>query len=101
MTNRIRLLSNRGGMKTFIEDNPHDEANPIVHEHCDVSGVLAEAKIMRDDLPAGKDWRAVAVIPQFQVNKMLRDGSIHDPAALRKWANDPDNAYFRLWRGRV
>ncbi len=101
MTNRLHLLSNRGGMKTYIEDNPHDTENPIVHELNDVTEQLAQAKIVRDDLPAGKDWREVMTIPSFLVNRALREGWFQDSEAWRKIANDPDYAYFRLWRGRV
>lgn len=98
---RVRMLSSRGGMTTYIEDNPHEEDNPIVHEHYDATEQLAQAKIVRDDLPAGKDWRAVATIPPFVMNQALREGWFHDEKAWRKWGNDPDNAYFRLSRGRL
>lgn len=101
MTGRVRLLSSHGGMKTFIEDNPHEEDNPIVHEHYDATEQLAQAQIVRNDLPPGKDWRAVATIPPFVMNRAFREGWFHDEKAWRKWGNDPDNAYFRLWRGRL
>lgn len=101
MTNRIRLVSNRNGMRTYVEDNPHDEMNPIIHEHNDVGRTLDQAKIFRDDLPPDKEWRAVMTIPPFLMNELLRTGKIHDQAALRKMANDSNYAYLRLWRGRV
>lgn len=101
MTNRIRLVSNVNGMRTYLEDNPHDVMNPIVHEHNDLGSTLDECKIMRDDLPPDKDWRAVMTIPPFLFNELIRTGKVHDQAALRKMANDPGWAYLRLWRGRV
>ena len=101
MTNRIRLLSSRKGFQTWIEDNPHDEGNPIVHEREETTRMLDQAKIIRDDLPKDKDWTAVATIPQSVYNRAFREGWWSDGSAWRKWANDPDNAYLRLSRGRV
>ncbi len=101
MTARVQLLSSRKGFQTWIEDNPHDEMNAIVHERENVTPLLEQAKIVRDDLPAGKDWRAIATIPQTVVNKAFREGWFHDQKAWRKWANDSNNAYLRLSRGRA
>jgi hypothetical protein len=33
--------------------------------------------------------------------QMVRDGSINDKKALKKWLNDPDNRPFRTWKGRI
>lgn len=101
MTNRVTLISSKGGMKTYMEENPHDVGNPIIHEHNDVTRQLEQAKIVRDDLPVGKEWREIATIPHFIVNKALREGWFNDEKAWRRWANDSENAYFRLSRGRV
>lgn len=86
-------------MRTYLEDNPHDVMNPIIHEHNDVTDQLEQAKTVRNHLPADKDWRAVATVPGFILNKAIREG--WTTSDWRKWANDADFAYFRLWHGRV
>lgn len=99
MTNRLRFLSSSGSSRTYVEDNPHDPMNPIIHERNDVTEQLEQAKTVRNHLPPDKEWRAVATVPDFIMNKALREGWGQDD--WRKWANNADNAYFRLWRGRV
>lgn len=100
MTNRMRLLSAFGGMKTFIEDNPHEEDNPIVHEWQECDHILEHAKLM-SELAPGKDWRHAAYIPQHVYNRAYREGWLNDEKAWRKWANDRDNYRFRTWPGRL
>jgi hypothetical protein len=45
--------------------------------------------------------KPVAEIPLVIVEQMMRDGSWNDPAAVKRWLNDPQNDCFRIWRGRV
>ena len=45
--------------------------------------------------------RHVAEIPMVIYQKMVREGSINDKKALKKWLNDPDNKMFRTWKGKV
>ena len=45
--------------------------------------------------------RHVAEIPMVIYQKMVREGSIHDKNALKKWLNNPDNKMFRTWKGKV
>jgi hypothetical protein len=49
----------------------------------------------------GKEFRHVAEIPMVIYQQMIRDGSINDKKALKKWLNDPDNRPFRTWKGRI
>lgn len=52
-------------------------------------------------LKPGKEMRHVAEIPMVIYQKMVREGSINDKKALKKWLNDPDNKMFRTWKGKV
>tara|TARA_R100000149_G_C5809806_1_gene93520 strand:+ start:99 stop:389 length:291 start_codon:yes stop_codon:yes gene_type:complete len=52
-------------------------------------------------LKPGKEMRHVAEIPMVIYQKMVRDGSINDKKALKKWLNDPANKLFRTWKGKV
>jgi hypothetical protein len=53
------------------------------------------------ELKPGKEFRHVAEIPMVIYQQMVRDGSIRDKQALRKWLNNPDNKYFRVWKGKI
>jgi hypothetical protein len=51
--------------------------------------------------PIPSELKPVAEIPMVIVEQMMRDGSWNDPAAVKRWLNDPQNSCFRIWRGRV
>lgn len=65
-----------------------------------VRPVIDEAKQLAEK-PMDKDFKPVAVIPDIIVEQMMRDGSWGDPAAMKRWLNDPQNKCFRVWGGRV
>jgi hypothetical protein len=66
----------------------------------DVSPILRAAQIMRDETP-GKDMRHAAFIPKTVLDQAFNEGWFHDPKAWKKWANDPANACYRTWQGRL
>jgi len=84
--------------KSILSDNLGDELVFVTKQ--DVAPVIEEAKRLAEG-PISKDFKPVAVIPDVIVEKMMREGSFNDPAALKKWINDPQNDVFRIWRGRV
>jgi mRNA-degrading endonuclease HigB of HigAB toxin-antitoxin module len=47
------------------------------------------------------EFRPVAEIPLAIVGQLMREGRWNDPAAMKRWLNDPDNAFFRIQGGRV
>lgn len=66
----------------------------------DVSGIIKAAHILADE-PPGNDFRHAAFVPEQVVNQAFLDGWFHDPVAWKRWANDPDNACYRTWKGRL
>lgn len=66
----------------------------------DVTHIIEAAKIIADEKP-GKDFRHSAFIPESIINKAMIEGWFHDKAAWKKWANDPVNACYRTWKGRL
>ena len=54
----------------------------------------------QSELKPDKDMRLVGHIPLVIYNQMMRDGSFNDPAAIKKWLNNPDNKCFRVAPGR-
>ena len=72
----------------------------VYHTTQDVQPVLEHVKQLSYNKP-GKDLRHVAEVPMVIYQQMIRDGSINDKKALKKWLNDPDNRPFRTWKGRI
>jgi hypothetical protein len=66
----------------------------------DVTPVLAAARRLAD-APPGRDFRHAAFIPETELNRAFVEGWFHDPKAWKRWANDPANAGYRTWRGRL
>jgi len=62
----------------------------------DVEPLIETAKDM-SSLQPGKEWRHAAVIPDFIMDKSLRER--WDRKDWKKWANDPANKPFRTWPG--
>lgn len=94
------IIESRGDIVSEVVTDPHDAERVIVATHQDVAPVVALAR-MRAELPMDSEMRPVAEIPMVVVERMMQDGSWNDPAAIRRWLNSPENAAFRIWRGRV
>jgi hypothetical protein len=72
----------------------------LIETRQDVTHIIEAAKILSDETP-GKDFRLAAVIPQTVLTQAMNEGWFHDKTAWKRWANDPDNADFRVWKGRL
>ena len=47
------------------------------------------------------DWHKVASIPLTIFMQLQKEGIVDDQEAMKKWLNDPSNAYFRTKHGQV
>jgi len=88
---------------------PEDRRKIIYHEEDgktymetrqDVSHIVKAAAMMRDETP-GKDMRRVALVPKTVLDQSFNEGWFHDEAKWKQWLNDPGNACYRTWHGRV
>jgi len=97
MARRTIIDHKQGYTSEFAtEDNKH-----IYHSAQNVQPTIEYAHYLSQALKPGKDMRHVAEIPMVIYQKMVREGSIHDKTALKKWLNNPDNKMFRTWKGKV
>ena len=76
------------------------DGRTLVETRQDVEPILDAARILADG-PPGKDFRHAAFIPDVVLEQAMREGWLHDRAAWKRWANDPANARFRTWAGRL
>jgi hypothetical protein len=89
--------------KTEIVTDASDfgKRHTIVTEQ-NVDPILRNVRMMKENAANHKkDLRPVAEVPMAIVEKAMIEGWYNDPAAWRKWLNDPDNKAFRVWEGKV
>lgn len=79
----------------------HEEDNlRFIESRQDVSHIIKAAKEMWCDKPP-LDMRRVALIPETVLNQSFTEGWFDDPAAWKKWANDPANRDYRTCAGTI
>lgn len=66
----------------------------------DCESIVNNCRVLADK-PPDKDFRHVASIPAWVMDKAFREGWFHDEKAWKKWVNDPANSKFRVHGGRV
>lgn len=94
-----RLITAAGRYREYVYHDPDDDMLWVGTEE-DCADIIKEAKQIADG-PVNKDFRHVAKIPRNVLDRAFREGWFHDKIAWKKWANEPDNAAFRTWRGRL
>lgn len=70
----------------------------IINLQEDCEPIIEGAKRL-SELEPGKEFRHVAVIPRFVLDRSFREQ--WDAADWKRWANDRDNRLFRTWPGRL
>ena len=96
MTRKTIIDTSIGGEEVFATEDD----KIVYHKKQNVQPVVEHCKNLSEQQP-GKEFRHVAEIPMVIYQLMVRDGSINDKQALKKWLNDPDNQAFRTWKGKV
>jgi hypothetical protein len=96
------------GITEYFEYDESDDSFTIQTQQ-DVSGIIALNQAHMREFSSGKDrWgdgfdhrTKVASIPLNIYMDLKKRGVLRDPAALKRWLNDPDNAAFRTRPGVV
>lgn len=98
MSKKAILDANEGGGRFTI----YHEANgqTYVESRQKVDHIIKAASILADETP-GKDFRHAAFIPEAVLNQAMIEGWFGDKDAWKRWANDPANACYRTWKGRM
>jgi hypothetical protein len=106
MANRT-LYDHRGSVLKELITDDHD-ADGVMHVRTaqDLEPVLNLVKKMADmnrvvGHRKSKQMVPVAEIPLVIYEKAMREGWSEDPAAWKRWLNDPANRPFRITEGRV
>ena len=100
MAERKIVYRNDGAVKrTMVLD---DETPDLVHvlTEQDLEQAIANNKIMQELHPRRSTNKLLARgVPVTVAEKAIRED--WDEQDWKRWLNDPDNAAFRVWRGRV
>ncbi len=97
------IYDHRGDVirRVHVQD-PTDFLSPFAIETVqDVEPVLDYVHAMKDVQERGANWKLVGVMPLVEAERMMRDGSFNDPAAIARYFNDSDHARLRVWEGRL
>lgn len=101
MGTKKALLEHFGYKAEILHFDPNDKSGThTVETVWDVSPIVEAAKILADE-PPGKDFRHAAFIPEYVMDQAFREGWFNDPKKWKDWANNPENAAFRTWKGRL
>jgi hypothetical protein len=102
----VRTLSNDPLTKTrqiFVYDDTDDSFRIITEQ--DSHDLYAQSQAERNAMDERANWKGdmhhVARLPMVVYHELKRKGIIDDPAAFKRWLNDPDNKVFRTRPGRV
>lgn len=101
----VTILDQRGGvLKTIHTDSHSNSMFEVTTE--DLDPLIRQADRMRhargtktQDFEEG--MVVAGYIPIHVAERMMREGSFNDEAALKRWLNDPQNECFRVWKGTV
>jgi hypothetical protein len=83
--------------KTILHE---EDGRCWIESRQDVGPVIEAARMIADEAP-GRDFRHAAFVPESELNRAFAEGWFHDPKAWKRWANDPANACYRTWKGRL
>jgi hypothetical protein len=94
------LIANYNGIQEYMHIDPMKPDDLIIETVQDCAPILEYTKELREG-PVGKEWRHVACIPNYFIDKASKEGWLHDDAKWHAFLNDPDNKMFRTWPGRI
>lgn len=100
MPDKRVVLDTYPGVKLFAHiDDRSTHVKGFEHQE-DTDSLLELAKLYREKPPKiGESMRHAAVIPDHVLERALREG--WREVDWKRWANDPDNAHLRTWKGRI
>jgi hypothetical protein len=99
MAERKVVYRNDGAAKrTMILDDDYPD-RVVVHTEQDMTQTIENNKVMRELHPKSSNKLLARGVPIAVAEQALREDWDQDD--WKKWLNDPDNAAFRVWPGRV
>lgn len=95
---RMTYRNSDGVRRTSIVDTDRPDQITIYTE-ADMTETIESVKRMREAQDPKSTHRHLARVPMTVYEKSILED--WDDADWDRWLNDPDNAMFRVWQGRV
>lgn len=95
---RMTYRNSDGVRRTSIVDTDRP-GELVVKTEVDVTRLLENNKALRELHPEKSVNKLVARVPMTVYEQSIHEN--WDEGDWKKWLNDPDNAMFRVWAGRV
>ena len=103
MDSRILSQNAEAGITQLWHD--HDDGSVTIETKQDLTDVAEDNKRTFNQIDSKANWAGdmhkVASIPLSIYYDLQRQGIVGDPAAMKKWLNDPNNRVFRTRPGQV
>jgi hypothetical protein len=100
MAEKKIIYRNDGAVKRTMILDDERPGMVTVQTQQDMTQTIENNKVMRERHPARSTNKLLARgVPITVAEQALREGWDQDD--WKKWLNDPDNAAFRVWPGRV
>lgn len=96
-------ISRSGSLSQILHTDVNDAFRGAVELQQDVDPVLELVRKRRElhERAPSKEFVPKAEIPMVVYLQACNEGWANDPAAWRRWFNNPDNAAFRISDGRM
>lgn len=100
---RTELLDRYGATTRIFHWNEAAPDQFVIESQENITAVLEKVQRERENREAAPlhDMKHVAEVPMSVVERAMREGWFNDPAAWKKFLNDPDNSSLRVERGHV
>jgi hypothetical protein len=100
MAERKVIYRNGDGVRRTMIWEDTDPYTVHVQTQVDMTQALENNKVMRELHPRRSTNKLLArAVPMTVAEQAIREN--WDDSDWKKWLNDPDNAAFRIWPGRV
>ncbi len=96
-----RILAKYNGITEYVHTDPMRPDDLIIETVQNNLHEIVEAAKLKAEDPVGSEWRHVGYIPDIVMHQAIAEGWDRDENKWRAWLNDPDNKYFRTWKGRI
>lgn len=99
MAQQSRTYQDHDGIKRTMH---WDDTNPDafgIHTQVTYDRLVENNAALAELVPARQTNRHVARVPLTIYEQSIRES--WDENDWKRWLNDPDNAAFRIWKGRV
>ena len=93
-------IAQYNGIQEYMHVDASRPGDLIIETKQDLEPIIERAKELSEQTP-GKEWRHVACIPNWFIDKAAKEGWVNDKVRWHRWLNDPDNKAFRTWPGRI